>query len=93
MKVKKVLYVEMTEEAAKDLGLDPTDLVRHKHDETIKLMPIEVDDENIADEIHKDQNRLAKQRERETRCWDSVLSRGWKPEIWKATMWRQKKRR
>ena len=27
------------------------------------------DDENIADEIHKDQNRLAKQRERETRCW------------------------
>ena len=66
---KKVVYVEMTELAAKDLGFDPADLVRHKHDETIKLMPIEVDDENIADEIHKDQNRLAKQRERETRCW------------------------
>ena len=66
---KKVVYVEMTEEAAKDLGLDPTDLVSHFHDSTVKLMPIEVDDESLVESIHREQNRIAKQRERETRCW------------------------
>lgn len=71
MNVKKVVFEEMTELAARDLGFNPSDLVRHKHDETVKLMPIEVDNEAIADEIHKDQNRLAKQKERETRCWVS----------------------
>ena len=68
---KKVVFEEMTELAARDLGLNPSNLVRHKHDETVKLMPIEIDNETIADEIHKDQNRLAKQKERETRCWVS----------------------
>ena len=49
---KKVVYVEMTEEAAEDLGLDPTDLVSHFHDSTVKLMPIEVDDESLVGSIH-----------------------------------------
>ena len=69
MNVKKVVYVEMTEEAAKDLGLDPADLVSHLHDSTVELMPIEVDDESLVESIHREQNRIAKQRERETRCW------------------------
>lgn len=69
MNVKKVVYVEMTEEAAKDLGLDPADLVSHFHDSTVKLMPIEADDESLVESIHREQNRIAKQRERETRCW------------------------
>lgn len=69
MNVKKVVYVEMTEEAAVDLGLAPDDLVRHMHDKSVKLMPIEIDNEEVVTAIHREQNRISKQRDRETRCW------------------------
>lgn len=65
---KKVVYVEMTREAAIDLGLNPKDLVRHRFDRTMTVMPIETDDDEIIDIINRDQNRLIKEKDRESRC-------------------------
>ena len=75
MKVKKVVYVEMTREAAVDFGLEPRNLKGKRYgrkngcgyDESLKVMPFEVD-EAVADVIRKDQNRIEKEKERTSRC-------------------------
>ena len=68
MDVKKVVFVEMTREAARDFGLNPDDLTGHMHDNEVQLMPLEIEDESVVNMIHRDQNRIAKQKDRETRC-------------------------
>lgn len=75
MNVKKVVYVEMTREAAVDFGLEPRNLKGKRYgrkngcgyDESLKVMPFEVD-EAVADAIRKDQNRIEKEKERTSRC-------------------------